>query len=39
MFNEEIKAIKRATDSILLRYEQYVVELQQSTSFYVLAML
>ncbi|WP_334469201.1 hypothetical protein [Arsenophonus sp. PmNCSU2021_1] len=34
MFNEEIKAIKRATDGILLRREQYVAELAQSTSVY-----
>nr|MBA2814854.1 phage protein [Candidatus Pantoea persica] len=29
MFNEEIKAIKQATDGILLRREQYVAELAQ----------
>lgn len=34
MFNEEAKAIKRATDGILLRHETYVAELAQSTSVY-----
>ncbi|RXK33805.1 hypothetical protein BBD39_07650 [Arsenophonus endosymbiont of Bemisia tabaci Asia II 3] len=34
MFTEEAKAIKRATDGILLRHETYVAELAQSTSVY-----